>query len=46
MKGTGALGKCPRCGVDIPSSCKICWGCGEILDPRLIELAERADLKS
>ena len=33
---------CPRCGVNIPTSIKGCWSCGEVLDPRLIELAKAA----
>lgn len=36
------LKTCPRCGASIPASCKICLHCGELLDPRLIELAKPA----
>ena len=39
------LKHCPRCGVNIPASCRICLNCGELLDPHLIELAERAGVK-
>ena len=36
------LKTCPSCGVNIPTNIKGCWSCGEILDSRLIELAEKA----
>jgi len=32
---------CPRCGIEIPTSCKYCWNCGKVLDPRLIEAAKK-----
>ena len=34
------LRPCPTCEFNLPTSCKICWKCGEVLDPRLIELAK------
>jgi len=30
---------CPKCQAKIPLNIKICWGCGKVLDPHLIELA-------
>jgi len=39
------LKTCPRCGVNIPTNIKGCWSCGEILDHRLIELAEKVRMK-
>lgn len=33
------LRPCPNCGVEMPTSCKICWHCGAYLDPRLREIA-------
>jgi len=32
--------RCPSCGIEIPTSCKCCWSCGKVLDPRLIEPAK------
>ncbi|GAH62052.1 unnamed protein product [marine sediment metagenome] len=34
---------CPTCEKIIPSNLKGCWSCGEILDPRLIELEEKLE---
>lgn len=34
---------CPHCGAEIPKNIKGCWSCGEILDPHIIELAEKAE---
>ena len=39
------LKHCPRCGVIIPINIKGCWSCGKVLNPHLIELAERAGVK-
>ncbi len=36
------LKPCPSCGATIPTNIKGCWGCGKILDPHIIELAEAA----
>lgn len=39
------LKPCPRCGTIIPANIKCCWRCGEVLDPRLIELADKSGVK-
>jgi predicted amidophosphoribosyltransferase len=41
-ESTPYLKPCPRCGVEIPTSCRICWQCGEYLDPKLREIAKHA----
>ena len=33
------LKPCPTCGFSLPTSCKICWRCGEVRDYHLLELA-------